>query len=146
VSEAVWTFRRRGKSLAPTGNQNVRHRAFKQLAVLTVVSPLVPYANEVYSCECPVKEDLPHSRREYGLLHLSTRTVCDETSSFPVREHGGSCSTHWMVENFLSNTAANPFINIPKLRSVIWKSNNITLRYGNNMKINTAFSLHFNAT
>jgi hypothetical protein len=60
MSEAVWMFRRRGKSIAPTGNQNFGHLPFKQLAVLTVVSPLILYANKVYSCECPIKEDLPN--------------------------------------------------------------------------------------
>jgi hypothetical protein len=38
---------------------------------LTVVSPLILYANKVYSCECPIKEDLPNWRWTYGLLHLA---------------------------------------------------------------------------
>jgi len=90
-------------------------------SVLTLVSSLILYANEVYSRECPIKEDLPNWRWTYGLLHLSTRTVRHETSSSPVMEHGGSCSTNWMVENILSNTSTNSFINILKLRSVIWE-------------------------
>jgi hypothetical protein len=122
---SCWIYTYIGILLGAHYTLNIRRIRVKQLAVLTVLSSHIPYANDVYRCECPIKEDLPNWRWTYVLRHLGTKRYVTkyrlQFRSTVVRVAG----IGWW-KFFYRTQQKNPFINILKLRYVIWKTKNKT--------------------